>query len=111
MLVRPLLLIVVMTFMGSVDLEHAEKAELKQMKEYVNGPMGHYSTRFLGIFYIGSDHEFDYVAIKHVAIKHVKNTVKVFKIRRGELGVKQYMKIDANDKKWVDITGMFPLPQ
>jgi|ERR1700675_252192 len=111
MLVRSLLLIVVTMFMWSVDLEHAEKADLKQVKEYVNGPMGHYSTRFSGIFYIGSDNEFDYVAIKYVAIKHVKNTVKVFKIRRGELGVKHYMKIDANDKKWVDITGMFPLPQ
>jgi len=106
MLVRSLLLIVVTTLMWSVDLKHAETADLKHVKEYVNGPMGHYSTWFSGIFYAGSDSEFDYVTIKHG-----KGTVKVFKIKRGELGVKHHMKIDANEKKWLDVTGMFPLPQ
>lgn len=107
MLVRlSLLIVLVTTLMWSVDLKHAESADLKQVKDYVNGPMGHYSTWFSGVFYVGSDIEFDYIAIKHG-----KNTVKAFKIKRGELGVKHHMKITASDEKWVNITGMFPLPQ
>lgn len=99
-------LLVTATFMWPVDLGHAETADLKHVKEYVNGPMGHYSTWFSGVFYIGSDKELDYVAIKHG-----RETVKVFKMKRGELNVEHYMKIAGNDKKWVDITRMFPSPQ
>jgi|SRR5882672_1879745 len=107
MFVRTLLLIIgVSTLVWSADLRHAENADRKQVKEYVNGTMGHYSSWFTGIFYVGSDNEFDYVAVKHG-----KNTVKVFKIKRDELGIKHHMKINGNDKKWVNITGMFPLPQ
>jgi len=106
MFVRALLSIsFVAVFACSADLKHAENADLRQVNEYVNGPMGHYSTLFSGIFYVGSDNEFDYVAIKHG-----KNTVKMFKIKRGQLSVNRQMKIDADDKKWVDITGMFPIP-
>jgi len=37
--------------------------------------------------------------------------VKVFKLKKGDLGVKQQMRVTADEKKWVDITAMFPPPQ
>ena len=94
---------VVATFMWSVDLRHAESADLKHVKQYVNRPMGRYSSLFSGVFYVGSDNEFDYVAIRRG-----KYSEKLFKMKRGELTIEHYMKIAGNDKKWVDVTGMFP---
>jgi len=91
--------------MHSADLKKAERADLKHVKEYVNSPMGYYSSWFSGVFYVGSDDEFDYVAIKHA-----KTTVKVFKMKRGELSLERRMKTNADDKKWIDITKMFPAP-
>jgi hypothetical protein len=92
--------------MYPADLKKAESADLKQVKEYVNSPMGRYSSWFSGVFYAGTDHESDYVAVKHGT-----NTVKVFKIKRGELGIKQRMRTNVDEKKWVNITQMFPASQ
>jgi hypothetical protein len=92
--------------MCSADLKKAESADIKQVKEYVNSPMGRYSSWFSGVFYAGTDEAFDYVAIKHEA-----KTVKMFKVKKGEVGVKQQMKTIADEKKWVDITQMFPPSQ
>ena len=89
---------------GSVDWRRAESADLKHVKEYANSPMGHYSSWFSGVFYAGTDDDFDYVAIKHGS-----NTIKVFKLKRGDLGVKRRMRITADEDKWADITRMFPL--
>lgn len=90
--------------MCSADLKKAESADLKQVKDYVNSPMGRYSSWFSGVFYAGTDDTFDYIAVKHGS-----NTVKVFKLKKGDLGVKQQMRINA-EKKWVNITSMFPPP-
>jgi len=92
--------------MNSADLEQAENANMKRVREYVYGPMGHYSDLFAGVFYIGSDAKFDYVAIKQG-----KRTVKVFKVNRGDLGIRHQTVVDVNDKTWLNITDMFPVPQ
>ncbi len=89
--------------MCSANLKKAESADIKQVKEYVNSPMGRYSSWFSGVFYAGTDESFDYVAIKHGP-----KTVKIFKVKKGKLGVKQEMKTSGDEKKWVDITQMFP---
>ena len=94
------------TCMCSSDLKKAKSANVKQVKDYVNSPMGRYSSWFSGIFYAGTDDAFDYVAVKHGS-----STVKVFKLKKGDLGVKQQMRVTADEKKWVDITAMFPPPQ
>jgi hypothetical protein len=35
----------------------------------------------------------------------------MFKLKKGDLGVKEQMKVTVDEKRWVNITGMFPLPQ
>ena len=87
-------------------VKKAESADLKHVKEYVNGPMGRYSDWFNGVYYAGTDDAFDYVAIEHGS-----NTVKMFKLKKGDLGVKEQMKVTVDEKRWVNITGMFPPPQ
>ena len=92
--------------MGSVDSKGAEVVNLKHLKDHVYSPVGYYSSLFAGIFYVGSDDEFDYLVIRHG-----KKTVKTFKIKRDELSIKLRMKIESSEKKWVNITPMFPFPQ
>lgn len=91
--------------MYSTDLGTAERADLKRVTDYVNSPMGRYSSWFSGVFYVGSDDEFDYITLRHG-----KSTVKAFKTKRGELNIKHRTKTDADYKKWIDITEMFPVP-
>ena len=92
--------------MCSGDLKHAQEADLKQVREYVYSPMGYYASMFSGVFYAGSDSESDYIAIKHG-----KSTVKMFKIKRGEIDLKDRTTVQTSDKKWVDITNLFPPPR
>jgi hypothetical protein len=35
----------------------------------------------------------------------------MFKLKKGDLGVKEQMKVTVDEKRWVNITGMFPPPQ
>ena len=94
--------------MHSADLKTAERADLKHVKEYVNSPMGRYSSWFSGVFYVGSDGGFDYIAIKLAkTTENGKSTVKVFKTKRGELKLERRTKTDVDDKEWLDITKMF----
>ncbi len=67
--------------------------------------MGRYSSWFSGVYYAGTDDAFEYVAVKHGS-----NTVKVFKMKKGDLGVKQQMTVNTDEKKWMNITSMFPPP-
>jgi hypothetical protein len=106
-LLRMSLVIAALTMcMCTPDLKRAESADGKQVNQYVNGPMGRYSSLFEGVYYAGTDNAFDYVAIKHRS-----SSVKMFKLQRGNLDVKEQMKVNGDEKKWVDITGMFGRPQ
>jgi hypothetical protein len=89
-----------------VELKKAEVADLRQVQEYVNGPMGRYSSQFGGVFYAGSDRTHDYIAIKHGP-----RPVKVFKMGQGELRVEHRVVADGDATKWVDVTKMFPAPR
>jgi hypothetical protein len=88
-----------------VDLRRAQSASMEQVREYVYGPMGHYSDLFSGVFYVGSDSSFDYIAVKQG-----RRITKLFRVKRGDLGVMRRTGVDADDQKWLDITGMFPVP-
>jgi hypothetical protein len=89
-----------------VELKKAEAADLKHVQEYVNSPMGRYSSQFGGVFYAGSDDTHDYIAIKHGP-----RPVKVFKTGQGELRVEHRMAADGDAAKWVDVTSLFPAPR
>ena len=78
----------------------------QQLKDAVYGPTGYYASLFKGVFYVGSDDHFDYIALMHG-----RSTVKVFKTRQGDMSIEHRMKIAADEKRWVDITWAFPVPQ
>jgi len=88
-----------------VDPKNAELISPDQLKGYVYGPIGYYSTQFRGVFYVGSDDEFDYIAISH------RNSIaKFLKVRRGELAIKPRVAIEFESDKWIDLTQVFPFP-
>jgi len=43
----------------------AEDVTATQLKAYVYGPQGYYSTMFRGVRYVGSDAHFDYIALMY----------------------------------------------
>ena len=66
--------------------------------------MGHQASLFRGAFYAGSDDNFDYVAIKHG-----KFAIYAYKTPRGDKDVGRRMKVTTDEKRWVDLTGCFPV--
>ena len=88
-----------------VDPKNSEVVSLDQLKVYVYGPIGYYSTQFKGVFYAGSDNEFDYIAINHR-----DKIAKMLRVRRGELAIKDRVPIEFKSEKWVNVTQEFPFP-
>jgi len=89
------------TAIQGTDLSAAKMSSVENLKAYINGPMGRFSTWFEGAFYVGSDEKFDYVVVSR------RREADIFKTRRGELVLKSRMKRQKNQKNWVDITYMF----
>jgi len=88
---------------AAVKLRSAEAVSGPELTEVVNGPMGLYASLFKGVFYVGSDDSFDYIAIKHGRL-----TAKALKVRRGNVaGIEHRMNITADEKKWVDLTPLW----
>ncbi len=84
------------------SLSQSEPASFERVRAYVNSPMGQDSDVFSGVFYVGSDDDFDYLVIEHRSFAK-----KAFKVRRGELGIAPRMSRTADEKRWVDVTWMF----
>ena len=85
----------------------AEDVTATQLKAYVYGPQGYYSTMFRGVRYVGSDAHFDYIALMYA--DSVARS-KLFKVRAGELGLKSHMSVKRNTREWVDVSAEFPFP-
>jgi hypothetical protein len=86
----------------------AEEVTAAQLKSYVYGPKGYYSTMFRGVRYAGSDANFDYIALTY-GDSIERN--EMFKVRAGELGLKSHMSLKRNPGEWLDASANFPFPQ
>jgi hypothetical protein len=91
--------------MGVVGVQSAKRVTAVELKNFVDGPMGHYSSMFSGVFYAGSDEACDYIAARHGRF-----TVGAFKLRRGEVQIRNRMSLTSNERDWLDITREFPSP-
>ena len=85
--------------------DNAQLLTAEQLKAYVYGPKGLFSTVFTGVFYAGSDDSFDYVAIKRRDI-----STTLLRVRRGGLPITRRFPVVSNPKAWVDITKEYPFP-
>jgi hypothetical protein len=90
---------------GIVSVRPARLVSSVEFRDFVNGPMGYYSSMFSGVFYAGSDDTCDYIAVRHGRF-----TVGAFKLRRGEVQIKNRMSLTSNETNWVDVTREFPPP-
>src|SRR5262249_1839996 len=91
----------------SCKTTRAEEVTVAQLKAYVYGPQGHYSTMFKGVRYAGRDAQFDYIAL---AYSGRVGSSKLFKVRAGELSLKSHMCVKRNPSEWVDASAVFPFP-
>ena len=85
-----------------VDWRTARLTNVEDLKKHVNSPSGYYSTLFEGVFYSGTDDNFDYIVLS----RHLD--FDVFKIRAGELDFVPRMKLRQNQKNWINVTDRFP---
>jgi hypothetical protein len=65
--------------------------------------MGYYASIFGGVFYVGSNDSFDYVALKHGRL-----AVYAYKTPRGDVAIERRMQITSDEKKWVNLARAFP---
>lgn len=77
-----------------------------QLHNLVYGPKGYYSTVFSGIYYIGSDQEFHFFAIKYRRIK-----TDYFKIALSDYPIEKTFKVTKSESEWVSYTDKFPFPE
>lgn len=87
-----------------LSLGSAKPVSLQELRDLVYGPMGYNASLFQGAFYVGSDSSSDYVAIKHGRL-----AIYAFKTPRGDVTTGSRMEVTADEKKWVDLTGCFPV--
>lgn len=90
--------------MCSSDVGKAELVEVDELRRFVNGPKGRYSSFFLGVFYLGSEGGYDFLAIK----KRRQSAI-IFKVKEGDLEITTKITLSDDENKWVDITRLFPM--
>jgi hypothetical protein len=90
----------------AISLRSAEAVSAYRLEGIVNGPTGRFATLCRGVFYAGSDKGSDYVVIPLGKIK-----VQAFKTRSGELAIQHRIKLTCDERRWIDIYGLFPWPR
>jgi hypothetical protein len=87
------------------NFESAKEVTATQLKAFLCGPEGRYSTMFRGVSYAGSDDNFHYIAVT-IGDGRLRK-YKVFKVKAGELGLDHHMPVKSAPTDWIDTYAQF----
>lgn len=85
--------------------KHVKEIGIQQLKDYIYGPEGYYSSMLSGVFYVGSDDCFDYLVVRYR-----RGREKKFKIKLNALMIQNRVQLGTDENKWASITSLFPFP-
>jgi len=92
---------------GAPNIKSAQEITATQLKARLCSPLGHYSTMFRGVSYVGSDSGFDYIALTYGDGRLRK--YEMFKVKAGDLGLNYHMSVKPTPTDWIDAYAHFPV--